>query len=308
VDFGDGQTRYWRKCSTRTFLEEGELRRVSNRHRQHLAALRRPAKRVTIEASNQDYDWCGYDIQVTAVGTELQGKIFPITNDADLVLEAVQWYTNKSSQIISELPAFSAPLAGYGDYTVCADYQVRNLFDGSLCSATRCQSMTVAESACINPILADVTSLCPGPSQLYAPVCGCDGNTYANECEALSKGLSQWWAGDCGTVWGACNTNLEAKIISGSADGGYIAQFCNLSVGNYNSMQLDFGDGTPLWEGTNWDTILHPYESAGIYRDEPDCMGRKWLYFFGYSIACDGCHEHGNRGPSFRATDYVIAR
>ncbi|MFN0177029.1 MAG: PKD domain-containing protein [Saprospiraceae bacterium] len=220
----------------------------------------------TIEASNQDYDWCGYDIQVTAVGTELQGKIFPLTNDADLVLEAVQWYTNKSSQIISELPAFSAPLAGYGDYTVCANYQVRNLFDGSLCNATRCQSMTVAESACINPVLADVTTLCPGPSQLYAPVCGCDGNTYANECEALSKGLSQWWAGDCGSVWGACNTNLEAKIISGSADGGFVAQFCNQSVGNYNSMQLDFGDGTPLWEGTNWDTIMHFYESAGIYR------------------------------------------
>jgi len=221
---------------------------------------------ATVEASNQDYDWCGYDIQVTAVGTELQGKIFRISNDADLVLEAVQWYTNKSSQIISELQAFSAPLPGYGDYTVCANYQIRNLFDGSLCSGTRCQSMTVAESACLNPVLADVTTLCPGPSQLYAPVCGCDGNTYANECEAMSKGLSQWWAGDCGSVLGSCNTNLQAKIISGSADAGYIAQFCNQSIGNYSSIQLDFGDGTPLWEGTNWDTILHPYASAGIYR------------------------------------------
>lgn len=219
-----------------------------------------------VSANTQDYNWCGFGIQVTAVGTELQGKIFSLAFDADLVLDSVKWYTNKSSQIISELPSFSAPLPGYGDYTVCADYQVRNLEDGSLCNATRCQSITVAESACVNPVLADITSLCPGPSQLYAPVCGCDGNTYANECEAISRGLSQWWAGECGAVFGTCLTRLEAKMLSGSPDAGYLAQFCNTSLGDYTFAQLDFGDGSPLWETTNWDTILHQYDSAGIYR------------------------------------------
>ncbi len=221
---------------------------------------------ATVTASSQDYNWCGFDIQVTAVGTELQGKIFPLTNDADLVLDAVKLYTNKSSQIISESPNFSAALAGYGEYTVCATYQIRNLFDGSVCNASRCQTITVAESACINPVLADVTTLCPGPSQLYAPVCGCDGITYSNECEAISNGLSQWWAGDCGSVFGTCQTNLQAKILDGSPDDGYIAQFCNLSNGVFTFAQLDFGDGSPLWEGTNWDTILHHYDVAGIYR------------------------------------------
>ncbi|MBC7775683.1 MAG: T9SS type A sorting domain-containing protein [Phycisphaerae bacterium] len=82
----------------------------------------------------------------------------------------------------------------------------------------------------------------------------------------MSNGLSQWWAGECGSVFGTCQTKLQAKILSGSPDDGYIAQFCNLTNGNYTFAQLDFGDGSPLWEGTNWDTILHPYDDPGIYR------------------------------------------
>lgn len=220
----------------------------------------------TVLATTADYNWCGFDIEVTAIGTELQGRIFSITNDNELVLDSIQWYTNKSSQVVAEVPAFTAPLPDYGTYTVCANYKVVDQFDGSVCYATRCQTITVAESACTNPVLADASSLCPGPSQLNAPVCGCDGVTYINECEAMSVGLSQWWAGDCSTVYGQCSTKLQAEVISGTTDGGFTARFCNQSNGSYNFAQLDFGDGSPLWEGASWDTIYHYYDASGIYR------------------------------------------
>jgi PKD repeat protein len=217
---------------------------------------------MMIWVSEQNPNWCGHEIYVTAVGTQLYGKVHP-SSDASGTLNSVKWYDSKTNQILAETPDFSYNLPGFGHYLICAQYEVADNMSGATCTTTRCQQLTVADPACVNPDLANTLSPCPA---LYAPVCGCDGLTFGNECEAMAAGVTTWWAGECSTVAGNCSADMSVEIMGGNPDAGFDFRFKNLSAGDFSFVQLDFGDGTPIWEGSQWDTVSHTYEAGGIYR------------------------------------------
>lgn len=218
----------------------------------------------SIFVSDENPNWCGYDVEVTAVGTKLFGSIGPVVSDPGALI-SVKWFDNKTNAILAETPQFTATLPGEGTYFICAQYEVLQPDDNTVCTTTRCHSLTVATASCVNTAMVNNAAICPS---FFAPVCACNGVTYTNECEAIAAGVTKWWTGECGAPGaGSCSTDIEPEIISGNPTDGYWVRFQNLAGGNYSVVQLDFGDGSPLWQGTPADTAVeHHYAKGGIYR------------------------------------------
>ncbi len=134
---------------------------------------------------------------------------------------------------------------------VCVFYESPNCPEG----VWACTS--IEPNGCIDASLIDPNMGCV---EIWAPVCGCNGVTYSNECYATYYGgVTSWTEGECGGG-SDCPTGIAAIPPKWN-----MCEYLFMLAGVTSpeaEVVWDFGDGTEVEGGSE---VVHVYDMDGTY-------------------------------------------
>lgn len=217
------------------------------------------------DCENPCYYQIHYQLDGLGLKAWLESDVFP-----PALPDPIHWTLENSSTTFTG-PVFNHTFDGPGEQILCATYSGEQGNECTVCKAFEVTAM------CVDSSQIDLTVACP---LVFDPVCGCNGVTYGNSCEAYNYGgVTAWSPGPCGTVCNGLDIDFEGFNSGGS-----------LTVWTFNST-TQFPDGVI----TNWfwgmsNGFTGEGESVTLNFNEP---GAYLVCLTVQAVYADGTQCHG---------------